>query len=197
MHPLRHILIDCDGVLLDWVSKFDQWMGQRGYQQRPNAKDYYRVHERFEDLDYTASKKFTRIFNESAAIGFLAPLGDSVYWVKKLNWAMGYRFTVVTSLSLDSDAQQLRCLNLRNLYGDIFDRVICLDTGSDKDQALAEFAGTGCWWIEDKPENALAGARAGLRSILLSHDHNRDFDHADVARADSWQDIYQLIAQSS
>lgn len=169
----------------------------RGYQQRANAQDYYRVHERFEDLDYAASKKFTRIFNESSAIGFLDPIPQAQYWLRRLNWKMGFRFHVITSQSLDQDAQRLRRDNLERVFGDIFDRVLCLDTGSDKDEALAEYVGTGCWWVEDKPENALAGLGQGLRPILLEHDHNRDFDHPDVHRARNWQEIYQIIYDSA
>lgn len=190
------ILIDCDGVLLDWVSKFDLWMAARGYQQRPDAHDYYQVHERFEDLDYAASKKFTRIFNESAAIGFLEAMPQAEYWLRRLNWKMGFRFHVITSQSLDVDAQRLRRDNLERAFGEIFDRVLCLDTGSDKDKALAEYVGTGCWWIEDKPENVLAGLAQGLRPILLEHEHNRDFAHPGVHRARNWQEIYQIIYDS-
>jgi len=196
-NPRQTILIDCDGVLLDWVTKFNTWMLARGYQQRANAQDYYRVHERFEDLDYAASKKFTRIFNESAAIGFLDPIPQAEYWLRRLNWKMGFRFHVITSQSVDADAQRLRRDNLERVFGDVFDRVLCLETGSNKDEALAEYVGTGCWWIEDKPENALAGLAQGLRPILLTHDHNCDFEHAHVTRANNWQEIYQIIYDSA
>lgn len=168
-------------------------MDARGYVQRPDAQDYYRIHERFEDLDRTEGKKFTRIFNESAAIGYLDPLPMSVYWAKRLNWEFGFRFHVITSQSLDPDAQALRKLNLTRVFGNIFDRIMCLDTGSDKDHALSEYAGTGYWWIEDKPENALAGLAQGLRPILLRHGHNRDFSHDKVAVAETWTDIYDII----
>ena len=187
------ILVDCDGVLVDWETKFHAWMQARGYQIRDNHESHYRISDRYHDLSREQSRQLTRYFNESAAVRFMAPVRDSVYWVKRLNWKMGFRFHVITSLSLDPDAQTLRRQNLQELYGDIFDHVICLDTGSDKDHVLAAYQDSGCWWIEDKPENALAGLACGLRSILIAHDHNQDCRHDHVPRAESWQQIYDII----
>ena len=119
----RIILTDCDGVLLDWEPKFTEWMNARGYQQRPNANDYYRIQDRFEDVTSGDAKKFTRLFNESAAIGFLHPLRDAVPWVRKLNQEHGYRFVCITSQSLDQDAQNLRRQNLERYFGNVFDLV--------------------------------------------------------------------------
>lgn len=193
INPNNTILVDCDGVLVDWESKFHAWMQSRGYQARANHDNLYKISERYHDLSYDTGRQLIRYFNESAAVRFMSPLLDSVYWVKRLNWKMGYRFHVITSLSLDPDAQTLRRQNLQELYGDIFDCVICLDTGSDKDHILAEYQDSGCWWIEDKPENALAGLACGLRPILIAHDHNRNFRHDHVLRADSWQQTYDII----
>lgn len=191
------ILVDCDGVLVDWEYKFNSWMTRHGYQIKVNAGDHYRICDRFHDLDHDESSKLTRQFNESAAILTMPPLRDSVYWVKRLNWKMGFRYRVITSLSQDPDAQYLRRTNLMTLYGDIFDDIVCLDTGSDKDQALKAYAGTNCWWIEDKPENALVGLELGLRPILVAHGHNREFDHDRVPVAETWQQIYDIIYESA
>lgn len=191
--PNNIILVDCDGVLVDWEAKFHTWMLARGFRARENHSDYYLISDRYHDLDRNQSKQLIRYFNESAAVRFMPPLRDSIYWVKRLNWKMGYRFHVITSLSSDLDAQNLRQQNLADLYGDVFDRVLCLDTGSDKDQALEQYRDSGCWWIEDKPENALAGLERGLRPILIAHDHNRSFGHDRVPVADCWQSVYDLI----
>lgn len=197
MDPRKIILVDCDGVLVDWESKFHAWMLRHGYQAREDHETFYKVSDRYHDITKDQSSRLTRYFNESAAIRFMAPLRDSVYWVKRLNWKMGYRFHVITSLSSDADAQALRRQNLHDLYGDIFDRVWCLDTGSDKDEALEQYRDSGCWWVEDKPENALAGFKCGLRPILMAHDHNQDFQHDHVPTAHSWQEIYDIISESS
>jgi FMN phosphatase YigB (HAD superfamily) len=187
------ILVDCDGVLVDWESKFRDWMQQRGFRARDCHDACYEVSERFHDVDPELGRQLIKYFNESAAVRFMQPLRDSVYWVKRLNWKMGYRFRVITSLSRDADAQALREQNLRDLFGDVFDSIVCLATGADKDAVLDQYRDTGCWWIEDKPENAMAGLACGLRPILVTHDHNQHFHHDHVRTARSWQEIYDII----
>jgi len=189
----RIILVDCDGFLLDWEWAFNIWMQERGYVQRPNAKDYYKISDQFENLSVPDAKKFTRLFNESAAIGFLPPLRDSVYWMKRLNEELGYRFICITSLSTDVNAQKLRRMNLEKYYGDVFDDVVCLETGSDKHEALDKFAGTGYWWIEDKPENADVGFERGLRSILIEHGHNMNHT-CPYPIVKNWKEIFEIVS---
>jgi FMN phosphatase YigB (HAD superfamily) len=189
----RIILTDCDGVLLDWEWAFAIWMQERGYVQRPNAKDYYTIHDQFENLTWPEAKKFTRLFNESAAIGFLPALRDSVYWVRRLNEEFGYRFICITSLSTDKNAQKLRQMNLEKIYGDIFDDIICLETGSDKHDALSKFRDSGLYWIEDKPENSDLGYEYGLKSILIEHGHNMKHE-CPYPIVKNWQEIYSIIA---
>jgi len=195
MDKQRVILTDVDGVLLDWEWAFGIWMQERGYVQRPNAKDYYTIHDQFENLTLTEAKKFTRLFNESAAIGFLPPLRDSVYWIRRLNEELGYRFICITSLSTDINAQKLRRMNLEKYYGDVFDDIVCLPTGSDKHEALDKFVGTEYFWVEDKPENADVGFERGLRSILIEHGHNMKHQ-CPYPIAKNWREIFDIVANA-
>jgi beta-phosphoglucomutase-like phosphatase (HAD superfamily) len=192
-NPDRLILVDCDGVLLDWEWAFNIWVQQHGFEEQPDAKLHYDMGVRY-GISKDQIRKLIKIFNESASIGFLPALRDSVYYVKRLHEEYGYRFHCITSLSRDENAQKLREMNLNKIYGSTaFERIVCLDTGAHKDEALEEYEGTGCWWIEDKPENALAGWRAGLRPILLEHGHNMGYDHPDVYLAKNWKDIFYKI----
>lgn len=193
----RLILTDCDGVLLDWSTVFDQWMQARGFEQVADAKDYYSVHDRFDDVDAGQGKKYTRLFNESASIGFLPPLRDALFYVKRLHEEHGYRLRVITSLSTDPHAVKLRERNLRDVYGDVFDGIECLPTGDSKQNALKQYRGTALWWIEDKPANALLGLRHGLKPILLDHDHNSGFEHTGVVKAQNWREIFDLVTGQS
>jgi hypothetical protein len=186
------ILTDADGVLLDWEWAFHVWMQERGYVPKSNSKNSYHLHDHFEDLDFKESKKLIRIFNESAAIGFLPALRDSAYYVKRLHEEHRYQFRVITSLSLDKNANKLREMNLRKLFGNAIESVICLDTGADKDQALAPYEGTGLWWIEDKPENADVGYKLGLSSLLVEHGHNM-YHTCNYPVVKNWKEIYNII----
>ncbi len=101
-------------------------------------------------------------------------------------------------MSNDTYSQHLRTKNLRELFGNtVFERYTYLDTGADKDEVLEEYRNTGCWWIEDKPQNAEAGAKVGLNSVLVEHPHNANYQHPDVMKVRNWKAIYQLITQSA
>ena len=155
----RLILTDCDGVCLDWEWAFNVWMGEHGFEEIAGSKLSYDMSIRY-NIPKEQVRKLIRIFNESAAIGFLPAQRDAMYYIKRLHEEHGFRFHAITSLSLDPNAQKLREMNIHKLFGDTaFERIVCLD----------EYEGTGCWWIEDKPENAEAGYRLGLRPLLLEH----------------------------
>jgi len=187
------ILADCDGVLLDWEWAFNVWMQEHGFEEVPGSKLNYDMSMRY-GIPREQVKKLIRIFNESAAIGFLPALRDAMYYVKRLHEEHGFRFHCITSLSLDPNAQKLREMNLNKLFGTTaFERIVCLDTGADKDEVLQEYEGTGCYWLEDKIENAEAGYRAGLRSLLVEHGHNMHHYHEGITTVKNWKEIYQLI----
>jgi hypothetical protein len=187
------ILTDADGVLLDWEWAFNVWMQEHGFEEVPGSKLNYDMSMRY-GIPKEQVKKLIRLFNESAAIGFLPALRDAMYYVKRLHEEHGFRFHCITSLSLDTNAQKLREMNLNKLFGtSAFERIVCLDTGADKEEVLQEYEGTGCYWLEDKPENAEAGYRAGLRSLLVEHGHNMHHYHEGITIVKNWKEIYQLI----
>jgi len=184
------ILVDCDGVLCDWEYSFTQWMNHQDIPTK-NSNEYD-IAKRFE-LDKLVAKRLVRQFNESAAIAFLPPLRDAVYYIKRLNMLHGYRFHCITSLSEDKYAQRLRTQNLELLFGkEIFDEFIYLACGADKTEVLAKYEGTECFWVEDKPENAEVGAKFGLNSILVAHEHNAYYK-GDIGRFWKWKHIYNHI----
>jgi len=186
------ILTDADGVMLDWEWAFSIWMQERGYTLTEGAKKSYWLHDHYNELEQKDAKKMVKQFNESAAIGFLPALRDSAHYVRQLHEELGYVFRVITSLSLDKNAQKLREMNLHKIFGDAIESVICLDTGSDKDAALAPYKDTGMYWIEDKPQNADCGYALGLKSILVEHGHN--MNHVcPYPIVKNWKEIYSVI----
>jgi FMN phosphatase YigB (HAD superfamily) len=192
MNTQKLILTDCDGVMLDWEWAFTVWMTERGYQQKPDKKLTYYLHDHYHDLTHAEAKKVVKQFNESAAIGFLPALRDATYYIKRLYEEHGYQFRVITSLSLDKNAQKLREMNLRKMFGNAIEDVICLNTGADKDEALAPYKDTGMWWIEDKPANADCGHNLGLKSILIEHGHNMNHE-CSYPVVKNWKELYDLI----
>jgi len=189
------ILTDCDGVLLDWEEGFSVWMEHHGHEKVEGYQYMYNIGDRY-GITKEQGKKSIKTFNESAAIGFLPPLRDAQYYVKLLAEKHQYRFVVLTSLSLDPYAKELRIRNLNKIFGDIFLDVICLDTGADKDEALDQLAQKyqGNYWVEDKPENVMAGVDRGFTGILIEHGHNMGWEDTFVAK--KWEDIYKLVTRN-
>lgn len=188
----KTILVDADGVLLDWEYAFSVWMEQHGHVKQQGSEFIYDIGEQY-GITKPQAKQLVKIFNESAAIGFLPPLRDAMFYVKRLHEEHGYRFHCITSLSLDPNAGKLREMNLRKLFGKTaFERVVCLDTGADKTQALEPYRNTDFWWIEDKPENADVGYNMGLRSVLMEHGHNMNHE-CPYPVVKNWREIYAIV----
>ena len=192
------ILTDCDGVLLDWEYRFNQFMDEKGYTLTEDYRSQYGVENRFEEVrDKAHARELVTIFNESAWIGWLPALRDAVKYVKKLNEEHGYLIGVITSLSTNQYATTLRQENLVRVFGEnVFDFIRCIDTGADKDEELMMFQDTECWWIEDKVENAKCGLKFNLKPILVEHEHNKHYamdPNPKIKVAKNWKDIYNII----
>jgi len=191
MNKDKVILVDCDGVLLDWVYAFGQWMSRHGFVEVDT--NVYDIAKRY-NIEKKLAKMLVRMFNESATIRKLPPLRDAIKYVKKLHEEHGYVFHAITSLSDDYYSQHLRTKNLIELFGPTaFEKYTYLDTGADKDEELAPYQGTECYWIEDKQENAVCGAELGLTSLLVKHEHNRTFEDERVTKVRNWKEIYDFI----
>jgi len=171
-------------------------MEQHGFEKVQGGDLNYDIGERY-NISKEQGKKLIKMFNESASIGFLPPLRDAMYYVKRLHEEHGYVFHCITSLSTDINAQRLREMNLNKLFGDtVFERVTCLETGADKNSALEEYAGSGCYWVEDKPENAQVGHDLGLKSIIMEHGHNMHYYHEAIPIVKNWREISEIISGS-
>jgi len=189
----RVILTDADGVILDWEWAFHCWMEEHGFKKQEGGQFVYSIGKRY-GIDDEQGKKLIKIFNESASIGFLPALRDAQHYVKRLHEEHGYIFHCITSLSKDRNAQRLRKMNVRKLFGETaFDHFIFLDTGADKDKVLEEYRDTECWWIEDKIDNCKAGLNVGLKPLLVEHGHNMDYEDVMIPRVKSWKEIYNII----
>jgi hypothetical protein len=175
-------------------SYFDE-NGNRYYPHKllPNKQHEYEMANRF-GVSKNEIRALIREFNRSAWMGTQRPMAESQTWVKLLA-AEGWTFIPITSQTSDIPAQELRKRRLGDLFGDhVFTNYHILGTGADKDSALAEFHGTGLYWVEDKPHNAVAGLKYGLNPILIDHEYNRDFEHPDVQRVSNWKQIHEILS---
>lgn len=185
------ILTDCDGVLMNWEYAFNTWMQAHGYEMTASGPGHYDMGDRY-GLTNAEKKRLVKFFNESAAIGFLPPLRDAMHYVDLLHRKHGYVFHMITSLSLDHNAQALRIQNTKKLFGETaFEKFIFCDTGADKDEVLEPYRDSGLLWLEDKVENAELGDRLGLESVLIEHGHNMANDKFPLMK--TWKNLYEYI----
>lgn len=189
------ILTDVDGVLLNWQAAFDTWMMREHGMFAIGNERAYQQGVRYE-IPESEVKKYIKQFNSSANIGYLPPLFDSVKGVKKLYSEYGYKFLVITSLSLNPYAQKLRTQNLENIFGkEIFEDFVYLDTGADKTEVLERYSKLypEAYWIEDKVANAVDGRNVGLKSLLMKHIHIKEEDAQGIPVMNNWKAITEEI----
>ena len=186
----KKIIVDCDGVLLDWAYAFDVWMAEQGFQRIVNTDQYYDQSIRYSITSDEAFRQIKR-FNESGCVGFIPALRDSVEYVTKLN-RLGWDFEVISCLDKDKYAQKLREKNLRHIFGDVFSFIDCaLDFTVGKEQYLLDrYADKGYYWIEDSVSHAESGLNVGLNSIVMDHPYNQEWTGL---RVKNWKEIYQII----
>lgn len=180
------ILTDVDGVLFDWHTAFDAYMQEHGYNIVSDIKTYSLTTAY--GIEHDEKMHMVRQFNNSAAIGWLEPHYDAVEIVRDIHDNHGYKFEVISSMSDNLAARNRRINNLNNVFGDVFSNYIFLDTGADKGAALLPYKDSGCFWIEDKVENAQAGLDVGLRSIIMEHEFNADSTVAPIVK--NWKHFY-------
>lgn len=190
----KRIILDCDGVLLDWAYAFDVWMVEHGYSKISNTNQYYEQTRRYGISQVEAVSQIKR-FNESGCVGFIPAFRDSVEYVTKLN-ELGWKFEVISCLDKDKYAQKLRQKNLLHLFGDVFDFIDCaLDFTVGKEQYLLDrYKGKNYYWIEDSVDHAESGKRVGLNSIVMDHPYNKEWDGP---RVKNWKEVYQIITHDS
>lgn len=183
----KHILTDVDGVLVWWNKALHNHMERLGYKPHEGTDHHYNLVERY-DVDDETLYSIVAEFNRSDAIADLEPIADSQRNVKILS-EMGYRFTAITSLGDDPVSIKHRRKNLHKLFGDVFDDIIHLPLIAPKDDILKNWEGQGLPWVEDHFENALAGHKLGLRSMLVDLPYNQHSHHSSIERVICWNEI--------
>ena len=193
----KRILTDCDGVLLKWEDGFDAFMKSKAFMRRAGTEADYSMALRY-GITTKKTQQYIKEYNESTEMTCLAPFADSVEYVTKLA-NDGFRFTAITSMSDHPDAKTYRTHNLKTLFGDIFDEVVCLEMGASKANVLMRWADSKLFWIEDHMRQAEAGHEAGLRTILIDHPYNSHYTtdlFPKVSFTTPWEEIYKLVSEA-
>lgn len=186
------ILTDVDGVLLNYVYAFEAWASKHGIKPDDSKSHIWDFAHRY-DIHKERAFELIKMFNESAAAGFMPPWRDSIKYVRKLHEEHGYVFHAITSFGTDRYSFELRKRNLETLFGvGTFEKITCLPVGFTKQPELEKYKDTGCFWIEDHPTNCTIGTDLGLQGLLMYQDYNRD-DEFNGTRVANWKEAYSII----
>lgn len=190
----RTVILDCDGVLLNWRYPFEQWLKQMGIV----PLDF-----KWDPACYTAAEipnslHYMKIFNQTHHIERLPPLAGAVKGVKTLV-EMGFKLKVCTSFSSDINAINMRRNNLKNIFGDVFSDLTALDIRGSKEKYLSDNYEDNIIFIDDMTTNIEAAKNAGYKSpniIIYPHLYNVDYglQNPDIPRWNWGEIIKELTA---
>lgn len=189
------ILSDADGVLLNWEDGFVKYMKSFGFEMKRN--DVYNLGTAF-GMPYEEAMKYAMAFNETEIFNNLEPYKDALEWVPKLA-EKGFKFAIISSMSVDPVIRIHRIKNLRRLYGSCIEDMHGLNPTDDKQRVLSLWGDSGLFWLEDHFKNASAGHEEGLRPILVDTAYNAHYQtdlFPRTSRETPWADIYRIITES-
>lgn len=190
----KTILTDCDGVLLDWEEKFRTWMERLGYKLNPDRLTCYSIGEQY-SISHEKSIELIAKFNSGSDFESLVPWKDSVEYVQRLH-TEGWNFVVITTAGTHPWTYGLRRRNLDKVFGEgVINELHILPVHGDKGVLLSKYEGRNLFWIEDKPSNAEIGLRYGLRPLLMTATHNKNYK-GPAEKVNNWAEIYKIIQSS-
>ena len=192
----KQILIDCDGVLLEWSNTFIEYMKTEENSAYLGGLIRYNIENFFDMPKDAVIDKIIKFNDGHWRFGTLTPYKDATKAISILA-ELGYSFVVITSCSTESKVVNLRRANLYNIYGDVFEKIHCIGLYKSKIEMLQQYEPT--FWIEDTLSHAIDGANIGHKAILLNHEWNQDnIENSDaVHRCMNWAEIVEYVLANS
>ena len=166
------VLLDCDGVLLDYTSGLRPFANRRfGLDLNPEGPCAFDM-EVWTGLTRAEIRTLVNEFNsgEDTGFGALRPMPGAVEGVKRLLEA-GYSLQVLSSADAGGASIRSRELNLEHVFGNVFSDVTLIGLGVSKKDILSRFS--PCDWVDDHIPNAIAGLEVGHRAHVIRQSHNR------------------------
>ena len=184
---MNTILLDCDGVILDYFSviheKHDHLVNT---ENRPTLFNDFNCY--FNIGAHTVNKLVTE-FNDSPEFALL-PAYQNAKEVLNSLYDDGFEIIVVTSCGDKKHIIDRRIQNLHSEIGDIFEDIICLPLEADKKDILSKWKNTNNIWVDDRLHNCETGLEVGLDSLMYETLYNH---YIDFPKAEEWLHLHEII----
>lgn len=186
------ILTDVDGVLLNWLDPFLEFMDTRKERKVGEQHlDFHKLENLYVDTDHHDIDAAIEEFNNSDNFGKLPSIKKADLNVNQL-YCAGFDIVAITSSNTNNRSTKLRTHNLIDLYGGIFQDIIFVERRQSKQDILAEFMPS--YWVEDHYPNAIHGVEVGHQAIVIKHIYNRKhWDSPIVDWVEDWSEIFRKV----
>jgi len=141
--PRQTVIVDVDGVLLNWAAGFDLYMTKVAGLPPINVDYPHHRYERYCNTELheghdaaTLVATLIKSFALSLSFGRLGPHEDSMKVVNELHRNYGVQFIAITSCGNDPDTINLRRQNINNLYGTAVTEIYHVPIGESKEAYL-------------------------------------------------------------
>jgi hypothetical protein len=185
------VLLDCDGVLLDW----DLAVQQYALEYRSHVWDGIHMDEHSYDLtgrmniSSEDAQQLIHDFHHSQSYAHLPPMTGAVLAISQLS-----RFAnlaVITACGTQDQIVKSRMHNLAQVFGSVFVHVHCTDSFAEKAQHLCKY--DPGYWVEDHARNAQMGQLYGHQCFLIDAPHNSHQTVPGVQRVKSVAHAAEII----
>lgn len=188
------LLIDCDGVLLNWFSKIPDFLSSKGINGDHVLpfilkNDLTSLEFLFPSASSEASEALFLEYNHSdymADLSIMEPGADTI--LERISHF--FDLIVITNISSSIEAHNLRTENLIRRYGDIFKKVICLQPHTDKSDVISEYVKNHnvSLWIDNSLTHVNEGISVGAPSFQYVYRMESGIG-LDVPKFGSWKEI--------
>jgi 5'(3')-deoxyribonucleotidase len=185
------LLTDVDGVVVDWVKTFGEFVTSKGFTLQFEHPQTWGMTEWFNASANQITELITEM-NSSEIFARIPIFPDAQKVLPQL--AEKYDLVAITSCSNDALTIARRKRNLEMI--DVkFKEVHCLNFNESKKDWLKSYPTTV--WVEDRFEGAECGVETGHKSILINRPYNLNQSHQKIIKVDSWYQIQNLLKAKS
>jgi len=179
--------VDIDGCCLDFTTGIIDFVKNNSLQYNIDPSD-----EKFGLKSEKEISKLVNLFNQSVEFSELKPFQDTLEFMTKISKEFNYKFVAVTTCLGNEITKKLREKNIKNVFGDLFEDVICLPIGTSKLKTLQQF--NPSFYVDDKLKHVNDSYSLGYISFYMQQPYNINIkSKKEIVDVYNWKEIYEKI----